>query len=196
MAGVSSIDKLPEIERQRVLKALTEAGPEPDYRGIVAKLKLPCSHMALWRYHHAKVIPALKRNAKAILAAPKAMDNTNTHGAAQTQESDLKREAQSVTIQALTDDPIVSAVIAKRSRLDRVIEKTLDAGQFDTYAKLESVDLKAIEMHAKAMQHPGFSAAAQQTTTNNTVVVVLPTANDARMQAWQQRQAIDIEPVE
>jgi hypothetical protein len=195
MAGVSSIDKLPEIERQRVLKALTEAGNEPDYRGLVRILKLKCSHTALWRYHVAKVKPALARNARKITEASIPKDNDIVHQSSRViddNQIDPKREAQSLTRQALTDDPIIAAVIAKRERMERAISKTFDAEQYDTFAKLESVDLKALEMHAKAMQHPGFVASAPQQAGSTTVVCIMPSANDERMKAWR-GQVIDVE---
>jgi hypothetical protein len=199
MAGVHTIDKLPAAKRQQVIDALVEVhqlGKEPDYRGLIDKLKLKCSHISLWRYDTKQVKPALKRNLERVLATNPAESATGSSDSlpARIESREL---AESETKQRLMDDPIVRAVIAKRDRLDRAIQKTLDNDQLDTYAKLESVDLKAIEMHAKAMQHPGFTAAAPAQAGGTTVVVVMPTANDARMAAWQQRQgAIDVDVVE
>jgi hypothetical protein len=192
MAGASSIDKLPEVDRLRVIKALTEAGEKVDYRGIIDRLQLKCSHMALWRYHRAKVKPALERNAKAILSG---MDDTNVHldkGDLFDKQIEARKQVQSVTVQALTDDPIVQAAIAKQQRIEGAIMETLGAKQFDVYAKLEGVGLKALEMHAKAMQHPGFVASAPAQAGTTTVVCIMPSANDERMRAWQQGQVIDV----
>ena len=193
MAGVHTIDKLPEAERTRVLKALAEAGESPDYRGIIKRLQLKCSHMSLWRYHRDKVKPALKRNAAAILASSQGMDIDITQGVQPGQDVALNQDVQSVTVQALKDDPIVRAVLAKQRRLEGAILETLADKQFDAYAKLESVDLKAIEMHAKALQHPGFTNAAPQQAGNTTVVVIMPTA--AEMQARRSR-VIDVDKSE
>lgn len=198
MAGVHTIDKLPQVERLKVIQALTEAGDNPDFRGLITKLQLKCSHHALWRYHRDKVKPTLARNAAAIMTASQPMDNAIVHqdkGDSFDQQIEQTRRIQSETKQALADDPIVQAVIAKRRRLEGAILETLDSKQFDAYSKLESVDLKALEMHAKAMQHPGFVASAPQQAGNTTVVVVMPQATDPRMQAWQQRQgAIEVVP--
>jgi hypothetical protein len=198
MAGVHTIDKLPQVERLRVIQALTQAGESPDYRSLISKLQLKCSHHALWRYHRDKVKPTLQRNAAAILSA---MDDTNVHqdkGDSFDREIELTKRVQSETRLTLADDPIVQAAIAKRKRLNGAILETLDSKQFDAYAKLESVDLKALEMHARAIQHPGFVASAPAQSTGTTVVVVMPTAADPRMQAWQARQqpVIDVTPEE
>lgn len=195
MAGVHTIDKLPQVERLRVIQALTEGGRDPDYRGIIKRFKLKCSHVALWRYHRDKVRPTLQRSSEAI---SKAMVNTNDHmdqGDKIEQQIEITKQAQELTRVALADDPIVQAVIAKRRRIEAALSETFETKAFDTFAKLESVDLRALEMHAKAIQHPGFVASAPQQTAGATVVVVMPTAADPRMQAWQQRQgAIDIKP--
>lgn len=189
MAGVSSIDKLPEIERLRVVKALTEAGESPDFRGLISKLQLKCSHHALWRYHRDKIKPAIQRSTAALVAT---LNDTNVHldkGDSIDQRIAIREQAQCETRQALADDPIKSLWIAQQERLHQAIKDTHENKAYDTYAKLESVAAKNYEGHAKTIQHPGFTSAAPAQAGATTVVVIMPTA--AEMQARRSR-VIDV----
>jgi DNA-binding MarR family transcriptional regulator len=175
MAGVHTIDKMPERDRKRIVQALVDAGDEPDYRGLIRTLGLKCSHLSLWRYHRNKVKPALARNVDKLVSAELVSTQPDAKDLIPTGDRVIQR-AQCETKQVLADDPIVAAAIAKRRRINQAIEKTFSNEQFETYAKLESVDIRALELQAKAMQHPGFSPAVVQASTTNIQIVVMPAA--------------------
>ena len=95
----------------------------------------------------------------------------------------------------LAADPIVRAVEAKRQRLERAITETFDAKDYDAYTKLESVDLKAIEVHARAIQHPGFTSGTTVNVSDNRHVVVMPRPGELPAPAID-AEVIDVKAVE
>jgi hypothetical protein len=192
MAGASIIDsKLTAAQRRRVIEALTDSdakGIEPDYRGLVKRLELPCSYSALFRFHRNKVKPAVGRSLAKLANAqpPKPQRHATAEVIAETNTTDIvKRD----TRQALADDPIVAAVMVKRLRMATAIGKTHEAEEWDAYTKLENADTKALELLGKATMHPGFTSAPQVNITNQQIVV-MPAGPDIASVG----EVIDIEP--
>lgn len=186
------LDTLPEKERRKVIDALIAGGDEPDYRALVKRLGLKCTHATLWRYHVTKIKPALKRSLEAATVAQSAVTPTESDVCVSPQE-----RAKAVTKQVLADDPIVSLWEAQRLRLESAIGETLNAKQFDTYARLESVAAKNYEGTAKTILHPGWTPQQNAGSGTTVQIAVLAPGTTVQIAAPETPQvALDIADIQ
>lgn len=71
----------------------------------------------------------------------------------------------------------------------------MDAGLYDTYARLESVASKNYEGTARTIQHPGWSQTAQ-VQHNTNIVLMLPSAHQASTPVLCSADVIDVDVIE
>jgi gas vesicle protein len=125
------------------------------------------SHKTICDYNKDRVKPALR-----IGAQLQAMQADNAER--ELSEIDRTTEVKKFTNQVLSAEPIISRINAKFTRLDAALADTAATKDYDSLAKLESQDSKAIELAAKVAMLPGFTAAGTAGTQINVQLVMLP----------------------
>jgi hypothetical protein len=160
-----AVDRHPQ--KQKIIDALLSGEPPK----VIAKWCRPPIHFTtLYSFRKSVVLPALKR-------ATQTANILNNKDLDLTPQTSLAENSSAIvaTSQALETEPILRRLSAKFGRLDGAIAETLQKKDFETYAKLETTETRALELLGKATMHPGFvSSAAPSTQTVNATVIVLP----------------------
>jgi len=160
-----AVDRHPQ--RQKIIDALL-SGESP--KSIVRWITPSIHFTNIFRYKRLVVLPALKRATQTA----KILDQQDLNLAPvspQIQENN----AVVATSQALAEEPLLRRLSAKFARMDGAIKETLEAKDFDVYARLEAVEARTLELLGKATMHPGFVASAPAANAGATnVVIILP----------------------
>jgi len=181
LQSTSAIEKLPANIKQDVIDKLIAGTSTRAVSTYLATKGYNIGFTAIARYTRNTIKPALKMSAKLSR-----LDNDLSHS--ETTVVDKTRVISATTNAALAAGPILARLDRKFARLDKGLVSTSESGDYDSQAKLEAQESKAIELLGKATLDPGFVQSAQPASSDARVIIVMPMANDARLMAWQAKQ--------